>query len=186
VTFIPPPPEPKPPPGSIIEDRFSVRLVKSGTVTVGFLKALESFTLIATLEITDTVGKNKALFNVTATGGGFGGGPTPIGGSITFSPGPEVKFRTFRLLRTTAPPVNVNSFVGGITVFVGIGGGAGTVTKGGTLAFSFDALEAAGVNTQPTVITVSGGSSGLSAPSLGAGDVLPIGRMTMMGAPTNL
>jgi hypothetical protein len=188
VTFLPPPPEPPPPPRSIIEDRFSVRLVKGGTVTVGFLKVLESFTVIATLEISDAVEKKRALFNVSATGGGFGAGPTPIGGSITFDPGPEVKFKTFRLLGPGAPLINLKSFEGKVTVFVDFGGGVGpsSTAKGGTLSFSFDALEAAGANTQPQVIRVPGGSSSLSAPFLGAGDVLPLGLMTMMGSPSDL
>jgi hypothetical protein len=186
VTFVPPPPQPGPPPRSIIEDRFSVRLIKSGNVNVGFLHVLESLTVTATLEIIDTVGQKRALFNVLATGAGLGAGPTKIGGSITFDPGPEVKFKTFRLLGAGSARISVNSFVGRVTVFVGGGGGAGPVSKGGTLSFSFDALEAAGANTQPTVITVSGGSNSLSVPSIGAGDVLPLGRMTMIGSPTNL
>jgi hypothetical protein len=188
VTFLPPPPEPKPPPTSVIEDRFSVRIVKGGSFTVGFLKALESFTLIVTLEVSDAVDKKRAQFSVFATGGGIGGGPTPIGGSLTFQPGPEVKFKTFRLLGPTRPRINLKSFEGGVTVFVDGGGGAGgsDTTKGGTLSFSFDALEAAGVNTQPQVIRVPGGNSSLSAPSIAAGDVLPIGRMTMIGEMSNL
>jgi hypothetical protein len=186
VTFVPPPPQPGPPRRSIIEDRFSVRLIKSGNVNVGFLHVLESLTVSATLEIIDTVEKKRALFNVLATGAGLGAGPTKIGGSITFDPGPEVKFKTFRLLGTTSARISVNSFVGRVTVFVGGGGGVGPKSVGGTLSFSFDALEAAGANTQPTVITVSGGSNSLSVPSIGAGDVLPLGRMTMIGTPTDL
>jgi hypothetical protein len=53
------------------------------------------------------------------------------------------------------------------------------------LSFSFDALESAGANTQPTVIRLSGGNESLSAPSIAAGDVLPLGRMTMKGTPTS-
>jgi hypothetical protein len=54
------------------------------------------------------------------------------------------------------------------------------------MSFSFDALEAAGVNTQPTLVRVPSGSSSLSAPSVGGGDVLPFARMTMVGKPTDL
>ena len=185
VTFVPPPPEPPPPSRSIIEDRFSVRLLRAGNVTVGAQKVLESFTLVATLQITDSLEKKRAEFVVTATGGGFGAGPTPIGGSITFEPGQEVKFKTFRLLGPRAPRINLRSFEGAVTVFVDGGGGVGPVSKGGTLSFSFDALQAAGANTQPQLIRVTGGSS-FAVPSIGAGDVLPLGRMTMKGEPFNL
>jgi hypothetical protein len=58
-------------------------------------------------------------------------------------------------------------------------GGAGPVSRGGTLSLSFDALESAGVNTQPRVIRVVGGSNSLVAPGLEAGDVLFLGGMKM-------
>jgi hypothetical protein len=185
VTFLPPPPEPPPPPSSVIENRFSVKLVRAANLTVGALHALESFTLVATLEITDSVQKKKAEFVVTATGGGFGGGPTKVGGSLTFTPGPPVPFKTFRLLGPTAQNIDLGSFVGAVTVFVDGGGGVGPATQGGTLSFSFDALESAGANTQPRVIRLPGGNS-VAAPGIAAGDVLPLGRMTMKGTPTNL
>jgi hypothetical protein len=182
VTFLPPPTPPKPPDPSLVEDRWTVRLVKGGNVTVGALYVLESNTLIATLEITDKVEKKRAEFVVTATGGGFGGGPTKIGGSLTFTPGPSVGFKTFRLMKTQ---INLKSFEGRVTVFVGIGGGAGPVTRGGTLSFSFDALESSGANTQPSVVEVPGGDS-LAAPAISAGDVLPLGVMKMKGNPIDL
>jgi len=188
VTMLPPPPEPAPPPKSVIEDRFTARLTKSGSVNVGVLKVLESFTFTGTVEIVDKIDKKKASFNVLATGVGLGVGPTKIGGSIVFNAGEAVPFKTFRLLGTTAAKIDLNSFVGKFTVFVDGGGGAGPAptTKGGTLSFSFDALEDAGANTQPTLIRLSGGNDSLSAPSFSAGDVLPIGRMTMIGTPTDL
>ena len=188
VTMIPPLPEPEPPPKSVIEDRFTARLVKSANLTVGALKVIESFTFTGTLEIVDKIDKKRANFNVLATGVGLGVGPTKIGGSIVFNPGSAVPFKTFRLLGAGAAKIDLNSFVGQVTVFVDGGGGAGPspTTKGGTLSFSFDALEAAGANTQPTIIRLSGGNDSLSAPSLSLGDVLPIGRMTMIGTPTDL
>jgi hypothetical protein len=188
VTMQPPPAEPEPPPKSVIEDRFTARLTKSGNVTVGALKVIESFTLTATIEVVDKIDKKRASFNVLATGVGLGIGPTKIGGSIVFNPGQAVPFKTFRLFGTTAAKIDLNSFVGKVTVFVDGGGGAGpsATTKGGTLSFSFDALEDAGANTQPTIIRLSGGNDSLSAPSFSAGDVLPIGRMTMIGSPTDI
>ena len=183
VTFIPPPAPPPPAPTSIIEDRFSVQLIKGGIVTVGFLHALESATIEATVQIVDSVDKKVANFNVTTTGVGFGGGPTPIGGSLLLTKGPVVKFKTFRLLGPGAGTIDLHSFEGKVTVFIDINGGALTVTKGGALNFSFDALEANGANHMPTVIPVPTGS-GVSAPGISAGDVT-VGRMTMMGAPSS-
>jgi hypothetical protein len=92
-----------------------------------------------------------------------------------------VKFKIFRLLGRNAATINLNSFEGRLTVFVDPGASPGGVqSRGGTLSFSFDALEAAGVNTQPTVIRVPSGDSSLSAPSAGAGDVLPLGNIGMI------
>jgi len=185
-TVIPPPPEPAPPPKSVVEDRFSVRLIKGGSVNVGVQHVLESLTVSVTLEITDSVEKKRANFNVLATGGGFGGGPGKIGGSMTLTPGPSVRFKTFRLLGPGAPAINLKSFEGKVTVFVDFGVGIGPKSRGGTLSFSFDALEAAGANTQPTIVTVPGGNSSLTTPTIAAGDVLPLGGMTMIGEPVNL
>jgi outer membrane protein OmpA-like peptidoglycan-associated protein len=186
VTFLPPAPEPPPPPTSVVEDRFSVRLVDSANLTIGFLKLLESFTLAARLEIVDSIDKKKAVFKVRATGVGTSFGPTKAGGQIVFDSGPFVKFKIFRLLGRNAGIINLNSFEGAVTVFVDPGASPGPVSSGGTLSFSFDALEAAGSNTQPTVIRVPSGSSSISAPSAGGGDVLPLGRMNMIGKPSNL
>ncbi len=186
VTVIPPPPEPAPPAPSIVEERFSVRLLKAVNLTVGALHVLESFTLGAHLEVTDLIDKKKATFHVLATGGGFSVGPGRAGGQATFSPGPAVKFKVFRLLGSGRPNINLKSFEGAVTVFVDWGAGAGTVSQGGTLSFSFDALETAGCNTQPQVIPLPGGSDSHSTPSAGLGDVLPLGRMTMIGEPTSI
>jgi outer membrane protein OmpA-like peptidoglycan-associated protein len=191
VTFIPPPPEPPPPPSSVVEDRYSVRLIRGGVVTVGMPTAKPvpitptSTTVTVTLEIKDHIDKKIAQFNVTATGAGLGGGPTPIGGSINFSPGPEVRFKTFRLLGRHRAPVKIENFEGSVTVFVDGGGGGGPVSRGGTLSFSFDALEANGMNTNPQVIRVPGGNSSLSAPGIDIGAVAPLGRMTMIGRPSS-
>ena len=186
VTVIPPPPEPAPPPSSVVENRFSVRLLRGGSVNVGAFHVLESLTISVTLEITDSVDKKRANFNVLATGGGFGAGPGKIGGSITVTPGPPVPFKTFRLLGPGAPSITLKSFEGKVTVFVDGGGGGGPVSKGGTLSFSFDALESAGANTQPTIVTVPGGNASLTTPTIGAGDVLPLGAMSMIGEPVSL
>jgi outer membrane protein OmpA-like peptidoglycan-associated protein len=186
VTVIPPPPEPAPPPSSVVEDRFTVRLIRGGSVNVGALHVLESLTVSVTLEITDSVEKKRANFNVLATGGGFGAGPGKIGGSITLTPGRAVPFKVFRLLGPGAPAINLKSFEGKVTVFVDGGGGVGPKSQGGTLSFSFDALESAGANTQPTIVTVPGGGASLTTPTIGAGDVLPLGGMTMIGEPVSL
>lgn len=188
VTFLPPIPEPPAPPTSIVEERFSVRLVNSANLTIGFLNLLESFSLLAELEIIDLIDKKKARFNVAATGAGSSFGPTKVGGQLVFSPGPPVKFKIFRLLGRNAAIVNLNSFEGRVTIFVDAGASPGGVqSRGGTLSFSFDALEAAGVNTQPTVIQLPSGDSSFSAPSVGAGDVLPLGNIGMIkGTLSNL
>lgn len=184
VTFIPPPPPPPPAPTSIIEDRFSVQLIKGGIVTVSIpeIPGPESATVEATVQIVDSVDKKVANFNVTTTGLGFGGGPTPIGGSLLLNKGPVVPFKTFRLLGAGSRTIDLNSFEGKVTVFIDINGGAFNVTRGGTLNFSFDALEANGANHMPTVIPVPAGNGGLSAPGISAGDVT-VGRMTMIGSP---
>jgi hypothetical protein len=155
-------------------------------VNVGALHVLESLTVSVTLEITDSVDKKRANFHVLATGGGFGAGPGKVGGSITFTPGPAVPFKTFRLLGPGTASINLKSFEGKVTVFVDGGGGAGPVSRGGTLSFSFDALESAGANTQPTIITVPSGSGSLTTPTIAAGDVLPLGAMSMIGEPVSL
>jgi hypothetical protein len=196
VTFIQPPPPPPAPPTSVIEDRFTVQLVKSASVTKTITPSLkvvdiglEGILLAATLEITDTIDKKRATFNVFSSGVGASIGPPqlPAGGQIVFSPGPPVKFKIFRLLGKNAVVINLNSFVGAVTVFINAGASpGGTQSAGGSISFSFDALEAAGVNTQPSLILVPSGSSSVSTPTVGGGDVLPLGRMTMVGTPTDL
>ena len=188
VTFIPPLPQAKPPPSSVVEERFAARLMRSTTVSIGIpgTHVIESVSLTATIEITDKIDKKMATFNVTATGGGFGGGPTPAGGSANKTPGALVDFSIFRLMGKNRAFIDLKSFVGGVTVFVDFGGGAGSVNRGGTLSFSFDALESAGVNTQPQVIRLPSGDGGVSVPSITGLTVMPLGRMTMLGAPTAL
>jgi hypothetical protein len=167
VTFIPPPPEPAPHPTSIVEDRYSVRLIKGAVITVGMPTPKpvpvvpESITVTATLEVTDHIDKKRAQFNVLATGAGFGGGPIPIGGSITNKPGPEVRFKTFRITsgRNRSDAVDLANFAGSVTVFMDAGTGVGPKSVGGTLSFSFDALEEHGFNTNPRVVKVPGGDS---------------------------
>jgi outer membrane protein OmpA-like peptidoglycan-associated protein len=183
VTFLPPPPEPPPPPTSVVEDRFSVQLIRAATLSGNPAKGIEVLLLKVTLEVVDRIDKKKARFDVTAFGGGFGGGPTPASGSITSTPGPVVNFKTFRLLGARGGIINLQSFEGKVTVFSGIGGGAGPAAKGGTLSFSFDALEEAGANTQPTIITVPGGDSAV-VPGISLGDVT-VGRMSMQGTPSD-
>lgn len=185
VTFIPPPPAPPAPPSSVVEDRFSVQLLRAGTITVSPSPGVESLTVAATLQIVDRMEKKAALFNVMATGGGFSFGPFKGGGSLTLNQGPVVNFKTFRLLGRGAPTINLKSFEGTVTVFVDGGGGAGPVTRGGALSFSFDGLEANGANTQPQVIRVPGGNSSLMTPGIAAGDVA-VGRMQMIGTPVDL
>ncbi|MFM0205609.1 hypothetical protein PQR53_38005 [Paraburkholderia fungorum] len=186
VTFIPPPPEPPEPPRSVVEDRFSVQLLRTGSGTLTVSPGIESHTLAATVQIVDGLEKKAALFNVYATGVGVGGGPWPVGGSLTTGPGPVVNFKTFRLLGRGAPTISLKSFEGMVTVFVDIGGGLGPLTKGGTLSFSFDGLQSNGANTMPQVIRVpAGGNSTVMAPGLSAGDVA-LGRISMVGAPFDI
>ena len=186
VTFIPAPPEPPPAPTSVIEERFSVRLVSSANLSIGFAKVLESFSLTAQLEIVDLIDKKRAMFRAFSTGVGVSFGPTKAGGQVTFSAGPAVKFKIFRLLGRNRADISLKSFEGDVTIFVNAGASPGPVSSGGALSFSFDALERAGVNTQPQVILVPSGDSSISIPSAGGGDILPLGGMTMIGSPTNL
>jgi len=186
VTFIPPPPPPPAPPSSVVEDRFSVQLLRAGTVTGSPSPGVEALVLKATLRIVDRMEKKAALFDVTALGGGFSVGPSKFGGSLTLNQGPEVNFKTFRLLGRGAPTINLKSFEGAVTVFIQGGGGAGPVNKGGALSFSFDGLEANGANTQPQVIEVPGGkNSSLITPGIAAGDVA-VGHMRIIGTPSDL
>jgi hypothetical protein len=188
VTFIPPPPEPAPKPSSVVEDRFSVRMIKGLIVTIGMptSKAVPltptSVTVTVTLEIRDNILKQVAQFNVLGTGVGFGGGPTPVGGSFTLSPGNEVKFKTFRLLGKFAKPPTLVDFDGTCTVFMDGGTGVATKSVGGALSYSFDSLEKNGMNTNPSVINVPGGFS-LSAPGVDLGAVMPLAKITIIGSP---
>lgn len=183
ITFIPPLPEPPKPPSSVIEDRFSVRLLRAATFTVSPVPPIDSFSVGADLQIIDAIDKKLAVFKVIATGAGLSVGPFRGGGGLTITEGPFVKFKTFRLLGRGAPNIDLKSFEGRITVFVDGGGGAGTEVKGGTLSFSFDALEANGANTQPTVIRVPGGKSSVMTPGISAGAVA-MGYMRMVGTPS--
>ncbi len=185
VTFIPPPPEPKPPARSVIEERFSVRLIRSAVLSVSPATGVESTSVNAILEINDLIEKKRARFQVFATGGGFSLGPTKVGGSLNFNEGPEVKFKIFRLLGGTAPIINLKSFEGAVTIFMDPGVTTHEGSEGGTLSFSFDALEANGVNTQPQVIRVSGGKTSLSTPGISGSSVLPLGGMKMQGSPVD-
>lgn len=183
ITFIPPLPTPPKPPSSVIEDRFSVRLLRAATLSVSRVLLIESFSVGADLQIIDHIDKKRAVFKVTATGIGLGAGPTRAGGSLTLTEGRFVKFKTFRLLGRGAPNIDLKSFEGRVTVFVDAGGGVGPAAKGATLSFSFDALEANGANTQPTVIRVPGGNSSVTTPGISAGAVA-MGYMRMVGAPS--
>jgi hypothetical protein len=58
-----------------------------------------------------------------------------------------VKFKISACSDGNAAIINLNSFEGAMTVFIDPGASPGPVSSGGTLSFSFDALEAAGVNT---------------------------------------
>ena len=183
VTFLPPPPPPPERPTSVVEDRFTARLVGVASLTKSFSPATEGIGLRANIEIVDKVEKKKALFDVFAAGAGIAGGPTQVGGSINIRPGPAQPFKTFRLLGNGAPVIDLNSFAGKCTVFVGVGGGAGTATAGGAISISFDALEAAGANTQPGVVPLpTADNTGAQTPGIAAGDVLPLAFMRMRGS----
>jgi len=184
VTFIPPPPAPTPPPSSVIEDRYSVQLIKGAVLTVTLADAIESVSALVTLRITDHIEKKTADFVATATGVGVGGGPFPLGGSINFDPGPEVFFKTFRFTDSRSD-VDLSSFVGPVTIFSDANTGIGPLSAGGTLSFVFDALPDHGINTQPQVIRVPSGSSSFSVPGASAPEALPIGRLTMKGSPSS-
>lgn len=186
VTFIPPPPEPPKPPSSIIEERFSVRLLNAAVLSISPVTGVESTSVNATLEITDLIDKKRVRFQVVATGGGFSLGPTKVGGSLSFTPGPEVKFKIFRLIGGRAPIINLQSFEGLVTIFINPSITTESKSEGGVLSFSFDALESSGVNTQPQVIRVPGGNTSLGTPGVSAPLVLPLGGMRMIGSPTNL
>jgi len=192
VTFVPRPPVAPPSPSSTIEDRFAVRLINAGNLTVTIGRVAQSFNLSAVLEITDKVEKKKARFDVLATGGGLASSPTKLGGSIISSPGAFVPFKTFRLLsgpgaRGVAPLINLKSFEGGVTVFVDPSSSkGGTQSDGGTLSFSFDALEAAGANTLPPIVRVPSGNDSVNTPGVGSPQVLPVGVMRMAGEPSTL
>jgi outer membrane protein OmpA-like peptidoglycan-associated protein len=190
VTFLPIPPEPPPSPSSVVEDRFSVRMIKGLIVTIGMptSKAVPltptSVTVTVTLEIKDHIIKQVAQFNVLGTGVGFGGGPIPVGGSLSLSPGNEVRFKTFRLLGKFAKPPSLVDFDGTCTVFMDGGTGVATKSVGGALSYSFDALEKSGLNTMPTVINVPGGAS-VSLPGVDLGAVMPLARITIIGSPSS-
>ena len=178
VTFIPPPPPPPPPPSSIIEDRFTVQLVRSGVVCVGDF-GVESTTVIATLAIRDKIDHKKAEFSVHATGGGFGGGPIPVSGTVTTDAGAEVPFKTFRRTRDV---VDLKAFAGMVTIFVNGGVSLGPVSKGGALSISFDGLQSNGANTMPSIVPLPGGSSNFSGASIDFGSVA-VGALSIKGDP---
>lgn len=181
VTFIPRP-DPLPPPPSVVEDRFRVRLINAGVITVGITVGTESVTVTGTISITDIIDKKSAQFNFTATGGGLGLGLTKLGGSVSLSSGDEVGFKIFRLASTA---ISLSSIEGLVTVFVDPSGSAGPVSAGGKLTFSFDALEDNGANTMPQLIAVPAGKSSFSGASIDS-PAVTIGRLTMMGTPANL
>ena len=181
VTFIPRP-DPSPPPPSVIEDRFRVRLINAGVMTVSSKILVESVTVTGVVSISDIIDKKSAQFNFTTTGGGLGLGLTKLGGSVSLSSGGEVGFKIFRLARTM---INLNSLDGLVTVFVDPSGSAGPVSIGGKLTFSFDALEDNGANTMPTLIAVPAGKSSFGGGSIDS-PAVTIGRLTMMGTPADL
>lgn len=183
VTFIPPPPKPPERPSSAIEDRFSVQLLRAATVAVSVVQGVEVLTVAADLQVVDHMENKRAVFKVETMGGGFGVGPTRLGGSFNYKEGPPQKFRTFRLLGRGAPNIGLNSFAGKVTVFVDPGGGAGPKTAGASMSISFDALEANGANTQPSVVPIPGGNNATVAmPGISFGHATH-GFMRMVGAP---
>ncbi|BDU16738.1 OmpA family protein [Lysobacter auxotrophicus] len=183
VTFIPPPPKPPERPSSVIEDRFSVQLLRAATIGVSVATGVEVLTVAADLQIVDHMENKRAVFKVETMGGGFGIGPTKLGGSFNYKEGPPRKFRTFRLLGRGAPNIGLGSFDGKVTVFVDPGGGAGPKTAGASLSISFDALEANGANTQPSVIPIPGGNNAtIATPGISFGHATH-GYMRMVGTP---
>ena len=183
VTFIPAPPEPPEPPKSIVEDRFSAQLIRSATFSGSPVTGVEVLLLKATIEIVDRIDKKRVRFDVSTVGGGVSFGPFKGGGSVTLGAGPVKNFKTFRLLGRGAGVIDLKSFEGAVTVFIDINAGVATKTKGGTLRFSFDALEANGANTQPTIIELPGADdSSAAVPGISFGDVTT-GRMSMSGTP---
>jgi hypothetical protein len=186
VTFIPAPPEPPAPPRSIIEDRFSAQLIRSATFSGSPTTGVEGLIVKASIEIVDKIDRKRALFDVTAVGGGFSVGPFKGGGSVTLGAGPVKDFKTFRLLGAGAGNISLKSFEGAVTVFVDISAGVATKTKGGTLRFVFDGLQANGANTQPTIIELPGADdSSAQVPGISFGDVT-VGTMKMSGTPSSL
>jgi hypothetical protein len=187
VTMIPrPPPRPEPP-SSVIENRYTVRLITGAVASVEaplptqFPKPGLAMVTV-TLQIKDLIDRKAALFNVAATGVGLGAGPFPAGGTLMLNAGPEVPFRIFRLLGRSGSPPDLRNFAGSVTVFQDFGAGIGPLSKGGTLSFSFDALERSGVNHVPTVIPVPSGNFSLSVPGIDTA-AMPVGIMTMIGQP---
>ena len=187
VTFLPPAPTPPEKPTSVVEERFKAQLIRAALVTKSVVSggpfSVDGVILTATVDITDKIDRKQARFNVLCGGAGVSASPIPAGASLTFSPGSEEHFKVFRLLGRLRTQITLNSFVGGVTVMVDPSGGVGgpATAKGGTLNFSFDALEAAGCNHIPGIIPLPGGNSSFSTPGFSAPIVLPLGRMTMTG-----
>lgn len=188
VTFLPPAPTQPEKPTSVVEERFKAQLIKSALITKSIVSggpfSVDGVVLTATIDITDKIDRKTARFSVLAGGAGVSASPIPAGASLTFNKGAEVDFKIFRLLGRLAAQISLNSFVGGVTVMVDPSGGVGpaATSRRGTLNFSFDALEAAGVNHIPGVIPLPGGNSSLGSPGFSAPIVLPLGRMSMTGS----
>lgn len=188
VTFLPPAPRPPETPTSVVEDRFKAQLIRAALVTKSVVSggpfSVDGVVLNATVDVTDKIDHRKARFAVFSGGLGVSASPIPAGASLTFTPGREVDFQVFRLLGRLRTAISLDSFVGGVTVMVDPGGGAGgaSTTRGGGLNFSFDALELAGCNHMPGIIALPGGSVSASTPGFSAPIVLPVGRMTMIGS----
>ena len=193
VTFIPPPAPPPEPAKSVIESRYKVRLLSSLIASAGvpmakdFVPSPTGYVLQAQLEITDEIDRRKASFSVKALGGGLSMGATPVSGSITVDAGAPVGFKTFRLLGRQGASVKLSNFEGRVTIFMDTSAtsGGGTLRAGqsfgGTLNFSFDALEANGMNTQPSVVRVPGGKWNVGVDGIDIGTVF-IGTMSMDGS----
>ena len=110
-----------------------------------------------------------------ATGGGFGAGPGKIWWIDHSNAWTSGAVQNLSVTGAGAPSINLKSFEGKVTVFVDAGGGVGPASKG-ALSFSFDALESAGANTQPTIVTVPGGNASLTTPKSVPGMCLPLRR----------